>query len=84
VKIGPQIAYVLVELSLEAERFMDRCLKFNHETGASMASYKGVYKDMQKKPEQLKINSFFTKPSLSPSIMYCPCFITMTTSIQEH
>jgi len=30
-----------------------------------MAPHKKVHKDMQKKPEQLHIAPFFTKPSLS-------------------
>jgi hypothetical protein len=49
---------------------MERCLKFKRQMKAVMAPYKEVYEDMQKKAKQPNITSFFTKSSVSRSVMY--------------
>lgn len=36
----------------EVSHFVNRCLKFKHETEAFMTPYREVYKDMQKKEKQ--------------------------------
>jgi len=58
----------------EGNYFMDWCLKFGHMIEVVMASYKEVYKDMQKMAEQLKITSFFTKSSVSP-LSFTLCYL---------
>ena len=45
---------------------MGRCLKFKHNIEDVIAPYKKQYKDMQKKPKELKITSYF-----SPSFPLC-------------
>jgi hypothetical protein len=64
----------LVDHFFEVDHFMERCLKFKREMEAVMATYKDVYKDMQKKAKQPKIAAFFTRSSVSPSAMYSVSF----------
>jgi len=61
-----QMADDLASYFFEGNYFMDRCLKFGHMIEVVTASYKEVYKDMQKMSEQSKITPFFTKSFVSP------------------
>jgi hypothetical protein len=61
---GLQMAHELVNHFFEVGHLMNRFLIFNCEKEAVMASYKEVYKDMQKMAEQSKITSLLSLLSL--------------------
>jgi len=68
----------------EGNYFMDWCLKFGQMIEVVMASYKEVYKDMQKMAEQSKITSFFTKSSVSPLSFTLHYLITLKAYTLGH
>jgi hypothetical protein len=62
--------------------FIDHFVKFNYETDVVMALYREVYRDMQKKAEQLSITS---SQSLLPPPLLCIVHhsVTLTASSQN-
>jgi len=64
-----QMVCDLVDNFLEVNNFMDRCLIFKHTIEAATATFKEVYKDMEKKAKQPNITPLFTKsPVLNSAI----------------
>jgi hypothetical protein len=66
---GLQMACDLADNFLEVNNFMDRCLIFKHTMEAAIATFKKVYKDMEKKAKQ---------PNITPIFMKCPVSVCIT------
>jgi len=64
---GLQMVCDLFDNFLEVNNFMDRCLIFKHTMEAAIATFKKVYKDMEKKAKQPNITPIFTKSPVSNS-----------------
>ncbi|KYO18035.1 hypothetical protein Y1Q_0011635 [Alligator mississippiensis] len=55
----------LTDKMFEYDPSMEQSLKVKREIEAAMMPYRKIYKDLQKKAEQLPITMFLCKPSLS-------------------
>jgi len=58
----------------EDDHFMSSCSKLKRKMDTALASYKEVYKDMQKKIKQLSITSFCTMYSVFLPIIHATTF----------
>lgn len=83
-KKGLQMVDDLASYFFEGNYFMDRCPEFGHMIEVVTASYKEVYKDMQKMAAQSKITSFFTNYSVSPLSITLHYLITLTAYSLGH